>query len=99
MSAGAIDLLGLITAGEIKEVEVAWADHQGYPRGKRIPAAIFVARLEKGIAFSDAALSWDYEGDVLDGCKLTGWFSGWRPPKPRTAPPASWSTVPGSHPS
>lgn len=77
MSAGAIDLLGLIRAGEIKEVEVAWADHQGYPRGKRIPAAIFVARLEKGIAFSDAALSWDYEGDVLDGCKLTGWFSGY----------------------
>jgi glutamine synthetase len=74
---GKIDLLDLIGRGEINEVEVAWADHQGYPRGKRIPAEILKGRLEKGIAFADAALTWDYVGDVLDGCRLTGWETGY----------------------
>lgn len=77
MSAGTIDLLKLIEQGEIREVEIAWADHQGYPRGKRIPAEIFVRRLARGIAFANAALSWNYAGDVLDGCRLTGWETGY----------------------
>mgnify|MGYP003345449890 FL=1 len=69
---GEFDLLKAIEKGEIHEVEVAWADHQGYPRGKRIPSDVFVARLDKGIAFADAALTWDYTGDVLDGCRVSG---------------------------
>ena len=48
MGAGDFDLLKAIEKGEIREVEVAWADHQGYPRGKRIPADVFVGRLDKG---------------------------------------------------
>ena len=74
---GEFDLLKAIEKGEIHEVEVAWADHQGYPRGKRIPSDIFVARLDKGIAFADAALTWDYTGDVLDGCRVSGWETGY----------------------
>ncbi len=77
MGAGVIDLLKLIEQGEIREVEVAWADHQGYPRGKRIPAAVFVNRLTKGIAFADAALTWNYVGDVLEGCRSSSWETGY----------------------
>ena len=77
MGAGDFDLLKAIEKGEIREVEVAWADHQGYPRGKRIPSDVFVGRLEKGIAFADATLTWDYAGDVLDGCRSSGWETGY----------------------
>ncbi len=77
MGAGDFDLLKAIDQGEIREVEVAWADHQGYPRGKRIPAKVFVGRLDKGIAFADASLTWDYSGDVLDGCRVSGWETGY----------------------
>ena len=77
MGAGDFDLLKAIEKGEIVEVEMAWADHQGYPRGKRIPANVFLGRLEKGIAFADDSLTWDYAGDVLAGCKLSGWDTGY----------------------
>jgi glutamine synthetase len=77
MGAGDFDLLKAIEKGEIVEVEMAWADHQGYPRGKRIPANVFLGRLEKGIAFADASLTWNYAGDVLDGCKISGWETGY----------------------
>ena len=91
---GEFDLLKAIEKGEIHEVEVAWADHQGYPRGKRIPSDVFVARLDKGIAFADAALTWDYTGDVLDGCRVSGWETGYPDffviPDVTTAKPLPW---------
>lgn len=77
MGADQFDLLKAIDKGEIREVEVAWADHQGHPRGKRIPADVFVGRLEKGIAFADATLTWDHTADVLDGCRVSGWETGY----------------------
>jgi glutamine synthetase len=77
MGADDFDLLKAIDKGEIREVEVAWADHQGYPRGKRIPVEVFLGRLEKGIGFADASLTWDYAGDVLDGCRVSGWETGY----------------------
>ena len=77
MGADDFDLQKPIDKGEIREVEVAWADHQGYPRGKRIPVEVFLGRLEKGIGFADASLTWDYAGDVLDGCRVSGWETGY----------------------
>ena len=67
----------MVADGTLRQVEVAFADHQGVVRGKRIPAKTFLARARTtGFAFCDAALGWDFTGDVAD-VSLTGWGSGY----------------------
>jgi len=66
-----------LEAGELREVEVLWPDHQGHPRGKRITAEGFLERASgQGFAFCDAALCWDVTGDVKEGLRLSGWDTG-----------------------
>src|SRR6476659_5643282 len=64
-----------LAGGELKDVEVAFTDHQGHMCGKRIPGP----RMGGGaqIAFCSAALAWDYTGDVWDGTSITGPDSGY----------------------
>ena len=72
------ELANAIEGGVLREIEVAWPDHQGHPRGKRVPARGFLRRAEgSGFPFCDAALAWDMTGDVLDGMRLTGWDTGY----------------------
>jgi glutamine synthetase len=66
-----------IESGELREVEVLFADQQGHPRGKRIPARYFLDKADgQGFAFCDVALAWDVLGDVKDGMRLTSWDTG-----------------------
>jgi glutamine synthetase len=75
---GERELRGEIDAGRLREIEVAWPDQLGHPRGKRIPADVFLARARgAGFTFCDAALTWDHAGEVLDGARLTRWETGY----------------------
>jgi glutamine synthetase len=66
-----------IAAVELRQIEIAFADHQGVVRGKRIPARAFVSRARgEGFAFCDASLGWNHVGDVVD-VSLTGWGTGY----------------------
>lgn len=72
------EVAAAIEGGVLREVEVAWPDHQGILRGKRVPAGKFLRRAESsGFPFCDAALAWNFVGDVLDGMRLTGWDTGY----------------------
>ena len=67
-----------IQSGAVDEIEILWPDHQGHSRGKRIEARGFLDRAAaSGFAFCDAALTWDVEGDIKDGLRLTGWGTGY----------------------
>jgi glutamine synthetase len=67
-----------IQSGEVDELEILWPDHQGHPRGKRIEARGFLDRAAGGgFAFCDAALTWDVEGDIKEGLRLSGWGTGY----------------------
>ncbi len=63
-----------LAGGELKDVEVAFTDHQGHMCGKRIPGPRMAGGAQ--IAFCSAALAWDYHGDVHDGTSITGPDSG-----------------------
>jgi glutamine synthetase len=64
-------------SGRLKEVEILWADHQGHPRGKRIPVHHFLDKVDgSGIAFCDVALAWDVLGDVVKGMRGSNWDTG-----------------------
>ncbi|HRI94288.1 MAG TPA: glutamine synthetase family protein [Nocardioides sp.] len=64
-------------AGRLKEVEILWSDHQGHPRGKRIPVSHFLDKVSgPGVAFCDVALAWDVLGDVVDGMVGSNWDTG-----------------------
>jgi glutamine synthetase len=66
-----------IDSGRLKEVEVLWPDHQGHPRGKRLPAHHFMDKLRgSGFAFCDVALGWDFLGDVVEGMIGSNWDTG-----------------------
>jgi glutamine synthetase len=70
-------IAAVIERGELREIEVAWADHQGHARGKRIDAASFLERARgAGFAFCNAALAWDIAGDVKEGLRHADWSSG-----------------------
>ncbi len=64
-----------LASGELKDVEVAFTDHQGHMCGKRIPGSRMAGGAQ--IAFCSAALAWDYTGDVHDGTSITGPDSGY----------------------
>ncbi len=64
-----------LASGELKDVEVAFSDHQGHMCGKRIPGPRMAGGAQ--IAFCSAALAWDYHGDVHDGTSFTGPDSGY----------------------
>lgn len=65
-------------AGQLREIEVLWPDHQGHARGKRIEAEGFVERATgPGFAFCNASLAWDVTGDVKDGLRVGSWDTGW----------------------
>ncbi len=67
----------MVADGTLRQVEVAWPDHQGVVRGKRIPAKTFLGRARgEGFAFCDASLGWDFTGGVAD-VALTGWGTGY----------------------
>jgi glutamine synthetase len=75
--AGRERIRAAIDSGELQEIEVHWADHQGHPRGKRIDTRDFLERADgHGFAFCDAALCWDVAGEVKDGLRLSSWDSG-----------------------
>ncbi len=64
-------------SGTLREMEILWADHQGHPRGKRIPIRHFLDRSDSaGVAFCDVALAWDVKGDVVDGMRSSSWDTG-----------------------
>ncbi|MEU0266772.1 glutamine synthetase family protein [Nocardioides sp. NPDC006303] len=64
-------------SGRLKEIEILWSDHQGHPRGKRIPVKHFIDKVTgPGVAFCDVALSWDVLGDVVDGMVGSSWDTG-----------------------
>ncbi|QLQ09906.1 MAG: glutamine synthetase [Nocardioidaceae bacterium] len=64
-------------AGRLKEIEVLWSDHQGHPRGKRVPVRHLLDKVGgSGIAFCDVALAWDVLGDVVDGMIGSNWGTG-----------------------
>jgi len=65
------------TAGRLKEIEILWSDHQGHPRGKRVPVKHFLDKATgPGVAFCDVALAWDVLGDVVDGMVGSSWDTG-----------------------
>ncbi len=58
-------------SGALREVEIAWTDHQGQLLGKRLPSSYFSdGRRRSG--FCSAALAWDHRGEILAGTSLTG---------------------------
>jgi glutamine synthetase len=61
----------------IHTVVVAFADLPGVVRGKRIPTAHFLRTLDTGIAFCNAILGWDIQGDLLDGIPWASFQSGY----------------------
>lgn len=71
------ELSSAIKRGVVREVEVLWPDHQGIPRGKRVPAHRFLEQASgHGFPFCDAALGWDHGCVFHDGLRLTGWNTG-----------------------
>jgi len=76
-AAGAVLIAEEIRNGRLREIEVAWPDHQGHPRGKRLNAEGFLARAAgQGFAFCNGALCWDVAGDLKDGLRLADWGTG-----------------------
>lgn len=64
-------------SGRLKEIEILWADHQGHPRGKRVPVKHFLDKVRgAGIAFCDVAMAWDVLGDVVEGMRGSNWDTG-----------------------
>ncbi|MFA5608109.1 MAG: glutamine synthetase family protein [Leucobacter sp.] len=64
-------------AGHLKEIEILWPDHQGHPRGKRVPVSHFLEKAGgSGIAFCDVVLAWDVLGDVVEGMRASNWETG-----------------------
>jgi glutamine synthetase len=63
-------------SGALREVEIAYTDHQGQLLGKRLPTAYLAdGGLRSG--FCSAALAWDHLGEILPGTSLTGPDSGY----------------------
>jgi glutamine synthetase len=76
-AAGRLELERALGRGELREIEVLWPDHQGHPRGKRIPAEGFLERAGgQGFGFCDGTLCWDVAGDVKDGLRFSSWDTG-----------------------
>lgn len=66
-----------IESGRLREVEIIWPDHQGHPRGKRLPAHHFLDKYDgSGIAFCDVALIWDVKAQVVEGLRGSSWDTG-----------------------
>jgi glutamine synthetase len=66
-----------IATHELREVEIAWADHFGHTLGKRLPATGFAERAgDERFGFCDATLSWDATAGVHIGGRLTDWHTG-----------------------
>jgi glutamine synthetase len=64
-------------SGRLQEVEILWTDHQGHPRGKRLPVHHFLEKAGgSGVAFCDVALAWDVLGDVVEGMRGSSWDTG-----------------------
>lgn len=64
-------------AGRLNEIEILWTDHQGHPRGKRIPVRHFIDKVNgPGIAFCDVALGSDVLGGVVEGMVASNWGTG-----------------------
>lgn len=64
-------------SGRLKEIEILWADHQGHPRGKRLPIQHFLEKVRgPGVAFCDVAMGWDVLGDVVEGMRGSNWDTG-----------------------
>lgn len=78
----------------LHEIEVAWPDQQGHPRGKRVPVHAFVnSASASGLAFCDASLCWDVTGDVVEDTRLSNWETGY-PDMLAHADPATFRRLP-----
>ncbi len=77
VSGAETELLRRLHEGSLTEIEVAWSDPFGHAAGKRIPAKQFLDRARHGFAFCEAALSWNTDGTVTDGLRLTNWDDGY----------------------
>ncbi len=74
-----VDGLGFEEArrsGALREVEIAWTDHQGQLLGKRLPSSYFSDGSRRS-GFCSAALAWDHRGEILADTSLTGPDSGY----------------------
>ena len=76
-SCEARDFFAAISAGEIRDVELLWPDHTGHPRGKLIPAGRFELGSLPHLAFCDAALCWDFTGEIQEAVHLANWATGY----------------------
>jgi glutamine synthetase len=70
-------LVELIAAGALTEIEVAWSDPFGHAAGKRIPARDFLGRARGGFAFCEAALAWNADATVVEAVRQTNWENGY----------------------
>lgn len=67
----------LIGKNNIHTIEVGFSDIHGVIRGKRISSRFFLDNIEKGFAFSKAALVWDIECGVFAGMKFANFENGY----------------------
>src|SRR3979490_3258510 len=72
------DLEGLVAAGDIDTVIVAFCDMQGRLTGKRVSARLFVEDLaEHGAECCNYLLAVDVEMNTVDGYPMSSWETGY----------------------
>jgi glutamine synthetase len=75
VSTGPKPLSELVACGDLSQIEIATADHQGHLRGKRFPITALPRLKEHGFAMSDALLAWNFVADIAD-VGLTNYDTG-----------------------
>jgi glutamine synthetase len=67
----------LIAEQRIATVKIGGPDYDGVFRGKRLPADVFLAGMERGFAQGDVLFGWDIDEQLVPGLKFTNWDSGY----------------------
>ena len=72
------ELEGLIAAGEVDTVVVAFADMQGRLTGKRISARLFIDEVAShGAECCNYLLAVDVDNNTVDGYAISSWETGY----------------------
>ena len=94
---GAGWLRSAVEAGEIHTVRLSFADRLGGWRGKRIPAALFLVRLDQPAGFCDGMIVCDVQCGVHESTPFSNYATGYPDlhviPDPGRIHPVGW--VPG----
>ena len=90
-------LRAAVEAGEIHTVRLSFADRLGGWRGKRIPATLFLDRLDQPMGFCDGMIVCDVQCGVHESTPFSNYFTGYPDlhviPDPSRIHPVGW--VPG----